>query len=78
MACTIKFCDRKLRFSLQRSLQSKFTILAKASIRNYDRNHSFIVMATVIAIMIVNNDRKTFIVQATGAIIERCSLCCVQ
>jgi len=31
---------------------------------NYDRNHSFIVLATVI--MIVNYDRKTFIVQATG------------
>jgi hypothetical protein len=31
---------------------------------NYDRNHSFIVLATVITI--VNYDRKTFIVQATG------------
>ncbi len=33
---------------------------------NYDRNCSFIVLATVI--MIVNYDRKTFIVQATGAV----------
>ncbi len=31
---------------------------------NYNRNHSFIVLATVITI--VNYDRKTFIVQATG------------
>ncbi len=30
---------------------------------NYNRNHSFIVLATVITI--VNYDRKTFIVQAT-------------
>jgi hypothetical protein len=34
-----------------------------AMIINYDHNHSFIVLATVI--MIVNYDRKTFIVQAT-------------
>jgi hypothetical protein len=38
--------------------------LAKARIINYDRNSSFIVLATVITI--VNYDRKTFIVQATG------------
>ncbi len=31
----------------------------------YDRNHSFIVLATVI--MIVNYDCKTFIAQATDA-----------
>ena len=31
---------------------------------NYDRNHSFTVLATVITI--VNYDCKTFIVQATG------------
>jgi len=31
---------------------------------NYDHNHSFIVLATVI--MMVNYDRKTFIVQATA------------
>ena len=31
---------------------------------NYDRNHSFKVLATVITI--VNYNRKTFIVQATG------------
>jgi hypothetical protein len=30
---------------------------------NYEHNHSFIVLATVITI--VNYDRKTFIVQAT-------------
>ncbi len=30
---------------------------------NYDRNHSFIVLATVITI--VNYDRKTFIIHAT-------------
>ncbi len=40
-------------------------ILAKASIVNYNRNHSFIVLAMVITI--VNYDRKTFIVQATTA-----------
>jgi hypothetical protein len=38
--------------------------LAKAWIINYDRNSSFIVLATVI--MIVNYDHKIFIVQATG------------
>ncbi len=37
--------------------------LAKARIINYNRNSSFIVLATVITI--VNYDRKTFIVQAT-------------
>ncbi len=37
--------------------------LAKARIINYDRNSSFIVLATVI--MIVNYNPKTFIVQAT-------------
>jgi hypothetical protein len=31
---------------------------------NYNRNHSFIVLATVITI--VNYNRKTFIVQAPG------------
>jgi hypothetical protein len=35
-----------------------------AMIINYDRNHSFIVLTTVITI--VNYDHKTFIVQATG------------
>ncbi len=34
-----------------------------AMIVKYEHNHSFIVLATVI--MIVNYDRKTFIVQAT-------------
>ena len=34
-----------------------------AMIENYNCNHSFIVLATVITI--VNYDRKTFIVQAT-------------
>jgi hypothetical protein len=34
-----------------------------AMVINYDRNHSFIVLATVITI--VNYDCKTFIVQAT-------------
>ncbi len=43
-------------------------ILAKASL-NYDR--SFIVLATVITI--VNYDRKTFIVQATGSKMNRMS-----
>jgi len=38
--------------------------LAKARIVNYDCNSSFIVLATVITI--INYDRKTFIVQATG------------
>ncbi len=35
-----------------------------ARIINYDRNHSFIVLATVITI--VDHDLKTFIVQAIG------------
>jgi len=39
-------------------------MLAKARIVNYDRNCSFIVLATVI--MIVNYDHHLFIVQATG------------
>ncbi len=43
---------------------SLLTMLAKARIINYDRNCSFIVLATVIAI--VNYDRHLFIVQATG------------
>ncbi len=38
--------------------------LAKARIVNYDRNSSFIVLATVI--MIVNHDHHLFIVQAPG------------
>jgi hypothetical protein len=42
---------------------SLLTTLAKARIVNYDRNCSFIVLATVI--MIVNYDRHLFIVQAT-------------
>ncbi len=43
-------------------------ILTKASL-NYD--HSFIVLATVIAI--VNYDRKTYIAQATGSKTNRMS-----
>ncbi len=39
-------------------------ILGKAMIINSYRNHRFIVLATIN--MIVNYDRKTFIVQATG------------
>ncbi len=42
---------------------SLLTMLAKARIINYDRNCSFIVLATVITI--VNYDRHLFIVQAT-------------
>ena len=38
--------------------------LAKARVVTYDRNSSFIILATVITI--VNYNRKTFIVQATG------------
>ncbi len=44
------------------------TILANgndlAMIINFDRNHSFILLASVITI--VNYDHKTFIVQASG------------
>jgi hypothetical protein len=39
-------------------------ILDKAMIVNYDCNNRFIVLATINTI--VNYDRKTFIVQATG------------
>ncbi len=39
-------------------------ILDKAMIVNYDHNCGFIVPATIN--MIINYDRKTFIVQATG------------
>jgi hypothetical protein len=42
---------------------SLLTTLAKARIINYDRNCSFIVLATVITI--VNYDRHLFILQAT-------------
>jgi len=42
--------------------------LAKARIVNYDCNSSFIVLATFI--MIINYDRKTFIVQATAYFTE--------
>ncbi len=45
---------------------SLLTTLAKARTVNYDRNCSFIVLATVITI--VNYDRHLFIVQATGLI----------
>jgi hypothetical protein len=45
---------------------SLWTTLAKARIVNYDRNCSFIVLATVITI--VNYDRHFFIVQATDYI----------
>jgi len=41
-------------------------ILDRASIVNYNCNHSFIVLAAVI--MIINYDCKTFIVQASRAI----------
>ncbi len=43
---------------------SLLTTLAKARIINYDRNCSFIVLATVITI--VNYNHHLFIVQATG------------
>ncbi len=43
---------------------SLLTTLAMAGIVNYDRNCSFIVLATVITI--VNYDRHLFIVQAMG------------
>jgi hypothetical protein len=39
-----------------------------AMIINYDHNHSFIVLATVI--MIVNYNCKFFIVQATGVVFK--------
>ena len=39
-------------------------ILDNAIIVNYDRNHTFIVLATIN--MMVNYDCKTFIVQATA------------
>ena len=41
---------------------------AKASVVNYDRNSSIIVLATVITI--VNYDRNSFIIQATGLQVE--------
>jgi len=48
---------------------SLLTTLAKARIVNYDRNCSFIVLATVITI--VNYDHHLFIVQATESRSER-------
>ncbi len=45
---------------------SHLTTLAKARIVNYNRNCSFMVLATVI--MIVNYDRHLFIVQATDSV----------
>ncbi len=45
VACTINVWDRNLRFSLQRTLQLKFLIIANlARIVNYDRK-TFIVQA---------------------------------
>jgi len=48
-AVLFKFYDRKVRSKLWRHLltmlESQFTILAKASIINYDHNPSFIVLA---------------------------------
>jgi hypothetical protein len=44
--------------------------LAKARIVNYDRNCSFIVLATVI--MTINYNCETFIVQATGCFLSKC------
>ncbi len=44
-------------------------MLAKARIINYNRNCSFIVLATII--MIVNYDRHLYIVQVTGDTIAR-------
>ncbi len=49
---------------MERSLRSYFIILAKESIINYDRNHSFIILATVITV--INDDRKAFTAQANG------------
>ncbi len=46
--------------------------LAKARIINYNRNCSFIVLATVITT--VNYDRHLFIVQATGALTFVCKI----
>jgi hypothetical protein len=40
------------------------TTQAKAGVVSYDRHSSIIVLATVITI--VNNDRNSFIIQATG------------
>ncbi len=39
---------------------------------NYDHNHSFIVLATVITI--INYNRKTFIVQATRFQLGNCGI----
>jgi hypothetical protein len=61
------------------------SIIAKARIVSYNSRiiiYSFIVLATVIkilnynhtAITIINYDRKTFIVQATGKILQRQTL----
>jgi hypothetical protein len=59
--------DCKVHFSLQRTLQLKFMILANADdlamITSYNHNHSFIVLATVITT--VNYRHETFIVQGT-------------
>jgi hypothetical protein len=42
-------------------------VQAKASVINYDRNSSIILLATVITI--VNYDRNSFIIQAIGVTI---------
>ncbi len=46
-------------------------MLVLARILNYDHNHSFIALVTVI--IIVNYNRKTFTVQATGVVNFRLS-----
>ncbi len=56
--------DCKLRFSLEHNLWSKFMILAYDLAYDPSIIHFFKVLATVITI--VNYDRKTFIVQASG------------
>ena len=62
---TIVGDDHKWRHNLEHQV----TTLPKARIINYDCNCSFIVLATVITI--VNYDRKTFIVQATGQTVKK-------
>ena len=62
--------DPKWRHNLERQLTIVLTTHAKASVVNYNRNSSIIVLATVITI--INYDHNSFIIQATELLIFFC------
>ncbi len=64
---TIVIYDSKVHFSLQRTLQSQFTLLATANLAR------MIVYSTGHIINIVNYDCKTFLVQEWQAVVALAS-----